>query len=152
MARSLAVVHLKSEIKPVESSPYLPLIIVVGLAIVFASAGMTVSKIVSHFTMRGRRRSANKDTPYECGMPIKSEAHARFSVKFYIVAMLFILFDVEVVFMYPWAVSFGNGDLGRASFPGTALLLWEAAAFVLVLFLGWVYVVKKGVLEWHREA
>jgi NADH-quinone oxidoreductase subunit A len=98
------------------------------------------------------RSNAVKNTPYECGLPVESEAHARFSVKFYIVAMLFILFDVEVVFMYPWAVSFAHGSWSvRDLYPGTVLLLVEAGAFVAILFLGWVYVVKKGVLEWHVE-
>jgi NADH-quinone oxidoreductase subunit A len=70
-------------------------------------------------------------------------------VKFYAVAMLFILFDVEIVFMYPWAVSFGNpASPGAVS---AELLLIEGFVFVLVLFVGWYYVVKKGVLEWHKE-
>lgn len=126
---------------------YLPVLIMALFGVIFASALLGVSKLLGE---RGRQNRV-KNTPYECGMPIESHAHARFSVKFYIVAMLFILFDIEVVFMYPWAVSFGNGEFQRASFPGTGLLLAEAAAFVLVLFLGWVYVVKKGVLEWHSE-
>ncbi|MHC4923745.1 MAG: NADH-quinone oxidoreductase subunit A [Planctomycetota bacterium] len=134
-----------------ESSPYLPLIIVVGLAIVFASVGMTVSRVVSHFTMRGRRRSANKDTPYECGMPVLSDARTRFSVKFYIVAMLFILFDIEVVFLYPWAVVFGQDSAGRGGL-GLGLLFAELLVFAIILFVGWLYVVRKGVLEWQAEA
>ncbi len=99
---------------------------------------------------RGRQNRV-KNTPYECGMPIQSHAHARFSVKFFIMALLFILFDVEVVFMAPWAIAFGSDDLGRSTFPGTALLMWEAAAFAFILFLGWLYALKKGVFEWHIE-
>ncbi len=143
--------EIPSEFMPLEASPYLPLIIVVGLAIVFASVGMTVSRVVSHFTMRGRRRSANKDTPYECGMPVLSDARTRFSVKFYIVAMLFILFDIEVVFLYPWAVVFGQDAAGRGGL-GLGLLFIELLVFALILFVGWLYVVRKGVLEWQTEA
>ncbi len=116
--------------------------------VIFCVGGLGASWLLGQ---RGRRNRI-KNTPYECGMPVETHAHARFSVKFYIVAMLFILFDVEVVFMYPWAVAYGAGDWAeRLTYPGTMLLLVEAAAFVVVLFLGWVYVVKKGVLEWHRD-
>ena len=126
---------------------YLPVLFMVLFSILFAVGGLFASWLLGQ---RGRQNPV-KNTPYECGMPIRSQAHSRFSVKFYIVGMLFILFDVEVVFMFPWAVAYGNADIGRASFPGTGLLLAEAAAFVAVLFLGWVYVVKKGVLEWQKE-
>jgi NADH-quinone oxidoreductase subunit A len=93
-----------------------------------------------------------KNTPYECGMPIRTEAHSRFSVKFYLVAMLFILFDVEVVFMYPWATSYGvdRSPATRVAAPDTGMLLWEAGIFTLVLVVGLVYVIKKGVLEWQK--
>ena len=129
------------------ANDYLPVLFMAAWGAVFAGGALAASWLLGE---RGRK-TRTKDTPYECGMPIRSQAHARFGVKFYIVAMLFILFDVEVVFMYPWAVSFGHGDVTRAGFPGLSLLLWEVAAFVLVLFLGWVYVVKKGVLEWQTE-
>lgn len=131
---------------------YLPVLLMLGFGVIFAAGCLGASWLLGE---KGRR-SRFKDRPYECGMPIKTEAHARFSVKFYLVAVLFILFDVEVVFMYPWALSYGSsvteGRLLDASDPGLVwLLLGEAAAFVLVLFLGWAYVIKKGVLEWHKE-
>jgi len=132
----------------IAQNDYLPVLFMLLFGIVFAVGGLAVSWLLGH---RGRANPV-KNTPYECGMPIRSEAHSRFSVKFYIVAMMFILFDVEVVFMFPWAVSFGNDAITRASFPGTGLLLAEAAVFVAVLFAGWVYVVKKGVLEWQQES
>jgi len=138
----------RPSLMPAQIHPYLPVLLMALFGVIFAVGALGVSAILGQ---RGRQNRV-KNSPYECGMPIKTEAHARFSVKFYIVAMLFILFDVEVVFMYPWAVSFGNSGTDRAAFPGSGLLLAEAAAFVLVLFLGWVYVVKKGVLEWHRES
>jgi len=127
---------------------YLPVLFMLLFGIVFAVAGLGGSWLLGH---RGRSNRV-KNTPYECGMPIRSEAHSRFSVKFHIVAMMFILFDIEVVFMFPWAVSYGNIDIGRGSFPGTGLLLAEAAVFVAVLFAGWVYIVKKGVLQWQQES
>jgi NADH-quinone oxidoreductase subunit A len=131
-------------------SPYLPVLIVAVLATGFAGILLTLSTVVSKLTMRGRSRSPVKQTPYECGMPVLADAHTRFSVKFYIVAMLFILFDIEIVFLYPWAVLYGRADGAR---PGLSLgfLFLELLVFLAVLFLGWVYVVRKGVLEWQSE-
>jgi NADH-quinone oxidoreductase subunit A len=131
-------------------SPYLPVLIVAVLATGFAGILLSLSTVVSKLTMRGRRRSPVKQTPYECGMPVLADAHTRFSVKFYIVAMLFILFDIEVVFLYPWAVLYGRAGAAR---PGLSLgfLFLELLVFLAVLFLGWVYVVRKGVLEWQSE-
>ena len=131
-------------------SPYLPVLIVAVLAAGFATVLLSLSTVVSRLTMRGRRRSPVKQTPYECGMPVLADAHTRFSVKFYIVAMLFILFDIEVVFLYPWAVLYGRGDAAR---PGLSLgfLFLELVVFAAILFLGWIYVVRKGVLEWQSE-
>jgi NADH-quinone oxidoreductase subunit A len=129
-----------------ELNDYLPVLLMLAWGVIFAVGALGASWLLGE---KGRENRA-KDRPYECGMPIQSEAHARFGVKFYLVAVLFILFDVEVVFMYPWAVSFGSTEI-RASAPGMGVLLWEVAAFALVLFAGWAYVIKKGVLEWHRE-
>lgn len=125
---------------------YLPVLLMLGWGVVFAVGALGASWLLGE---KGRK-SKYKDRPYECGMPIQSEAHARFGVKFYLVAVLFILFDVEVVFMYPWAVSFGSTTV-RGGAPSTALLLWEVLVFVVILFLGWAYVIKRGVLEWHKE-
>ena len=84
-------------------------------------------------------------------MPVLSDARTRFSVKFYIVAMLFILFDIEVVFLYPWAVLFGRDTAGRGGMELWFLFV-ELLVFALILFVGWFYVIRKGVLEWQREA
>lgn len=124
---------------------YWPVLAMAGFGVVFAGGAMLVSYFLGE---RGRQNRA-KNTPYECGMPVQSDARSRFSVKFYLVAMLFILFDVEVVFMFPWAASFGI-DRAAGTGPGTALLLWEAAIFVAILVAGLVYVLKKGVLEWQK--
>jgi NADH-quinone oxidoreductase subunit A len=129
---------------PPAANEYWPILVMFGFGVVFAAGSLTISWLLGE---RGRQNRV-KNTPYECGMPIQTEAHARFSVKFYLVAMLFILFDVEVVFMYPWATSYG---LDRPSGgPPHGMLLWEAAIFAAVLVAGLIYVVKKGVLEWQK--
>ena len=132
------------------SSTYLPVLIVAALSVAFAGICLSLSTVVTHFTLRGRRRSPVRDTAYECGMPVLSDAHTRFSVKFYIVAMLFILFDIEVVFLYPWAVLYGQGEAARQGL-GLGFLFLELLSFVAVLFIGWIYIVRKGVLEWQTE-
>lgn len=85
-----------------------------------------------------------KASVYESGMDPVGTAHERFSVKFYLVAMLFILFDIEVVFMYPWAVQYKQLLLGYGWFPFIEMLV-----FVLILFVGYIYVYKKGGLQWR---
>ena len=129
---------------------YVPLVLVGILAAGLATVMLSLSGVVTRLTMRGRKRSAVKDLPYECGMPLMSDAHTRFSVKFYIVAMLFILFDIEVVFLFPWAVIYGRDEGGRAGL-GLGFLFLELLVFVAILFVGWLYVVRKGVLEWQTE-
>lgn len=117
---------------------YLPVLLQTLVAIGFA-AGMLIASVV--FGKIGRRGGV-RDAPYECGMLPVGEGAPRFSVKFYLVAMLFVIFDIEVVFMYPWAVQFrelvANGH--------TALL--SMAAFVGVLGIAYLYVLKKGALNW----
>ena len=96
-------------------------------------------------TLLGQKRTHNpiKDTPYECGMPPMTEAHTRFSVKFYLIAMLFILFDIEVVFFLGWAAVFR--DLTKVM--GFKMLL-GALVFLAILEVGHVYAWKKGALDW----
>ena len=92
----------------------------------------------------GKKATTNpvKDAAYECGLPPITDAHQRFSVKFYLVALLFVLFDIEVVFLYPWAVHF-------KAMP--AFLFVEMIIFIGILFLGWWYVIRKGAVDWARE-
>jgi NADH-quinone oxidoreductase subunit A len=129
---------------------YLPVLLLLGFVIVNA-VGMVA---LSHLTMR-RRLTAEKDTPYESGIPPLGDARERFSVKFYMVAMLFIIFDIETVFMIPWgvfyrqlscAVPLANGvcPAGNVSFFG----LGEMLVFIAILLVGFVYVWKKGALQW----
>lgn len=122
-------------------SDYTPVLLMFLLAIGFAIFLLALSWVL------GRKSAGNpvKDTAYECGLPPVTEAHQRFSVKFYLVALLFVLFDIEVVFLYPWAVSFKSD----ASFMG--FLLAEMVVFAGILFLGWYYVIRKGVVDWARD-
>ncbi|MEZ5330400.1 MAG: NADH-quinone oxidoreductase subunit A, partial [Verrucomicrobiales bacterium] len=100
--------------------------------------------IVSVLLGKSGKTNPVKDSAYECGMLPIGEAQPRFSVKFYLVAMLFVLFDIEVVFMYPWAVVFK--DLLVTSLLPVTLGM---AGFVFILFIAYLYVLKKGALQWR---
>lgn len=117
---------------------YLPLLIH------FVLAGALAGVIVTLSTILGRRRpTLAKMSPYECGMAPVGDARERFSVKFYLVAMIFILFDVEAIFLYPWAVI-----LRQLKMFG----FWEMLVYVLVVLVGFFYIWKKGVLDWGSTA
>src|SRR5437016_5733363 len=120
--------------------PYIPLLMLVGLAIVAA----TTMIVASHF-LGPRRPTDVKERPYESGMPPLGSAHERFSVKFYLVAVLFILFDIETVFLIPWATIYFGGGGGALSM---GFLLVEMLIFLLILGVGYVYVWKRGALQW----
>lgn len=120
---------------------YLPILLQVVVAVVFAASALIISVILG----KSARTNATKDTAYECGMPAEGPAQPRFSVKFYLVAMLFILFDIEIVFMYPWAVVYR--DFIAAHGPG---IFWSMLSFVGILTVGYVYAIMKGALEWKR--
>jgi NADH-quinone oxidoreductase subunit A len=93
------------------------------------------------------RRTPTKIAPYESGMPILGDARERFSVKFYLVAMLFIIFDIEVVFMVPWAVAFFQArEKVLPLSPGLVIL--DMVVFMLILAVGYVYAWKRGALQW----
>ena len=119
---------------------YLPVLLQVIVAMVFAGSALLVSMLVG----KSGKRTRAKDTAYECGMLPQGEAPPRFSVKFYLVAMLFILFDLEIVFMYPWAVVY------RESIKQSGLIFWSMFSFISILMVGYVYAVKKGALDWKR--
>ena len=121
-------------------SEYLPILLHIGVAIGFAASALLISVILG----KAGKRTAIKDSAYECGMLPQGEAQPRFSVKFYLVAMLFILFDLEIVFMYPWAVVY------RESIVESKAILWSMLCFVSVLMVGYVYALKKGALEWKK--
>ncbi len=109
--------------------------------------GFAVTQIVLSHLVGRRRDTREKLMPYECGMDPVGSAHQRFSVKFYLVAMLFILFDIEAIFLVPWAVVF-RGLIERLS---RSFVFFEMMIFIAVLFVGYVYVWKKGLFEWNRS-
>ena len=129
---------------------YLPILFLAGFVVVNA-VGMLG---LSHFTVRARP-TPEKQTPYESGITPLGDARERFSVKFYMVAMLFIVFDIETVFMIPWAAYYrqlscatalvaGACPAGQLSFFG----LGEMLVFMAILLVGFIYVWKKGALQW----
>ncbi|MCB1093973.1 MAG: NADH-quinone oxidoreductase subunit A [Verrucomicrobiae bacterium] len=119
---------------------YLPILMQLGVACGFAVSTLIVSVLLG----KSGKTNPVKDSAYECGMLPIGEAQPRFSVKFYLVAMLFVLFDIEVVFMYPWAVVFK--DLLVTSLLPVTLGM---AGFVFILFIAYLYVLKKGALQWR---
>lgn len=129
---------------------YLPILLLLGFVLVNA-IGMIA---LSHLTIRIRPTPV-KDTPYESGIPPLGDARERFSIKFYMVAMLFIIFDIETVFMIPWGAYYrelscttalvgGSCPAGAISFFG----LGEMIVFMVILLVGFLYVWKKGALQW----
>jgi len=121
--------------------PYIPFLMLFGLAVV-AALTMVVG---SHF-LGPRRPTDVKDRPYESGMPPLGSAHERFSVKFYLVAMLFIVFDIETVFLIPWAAIYFGGPQATGATMG--FLLVEMLVFLVILFVGYLYVWKRGAFQW----
>jgi NADH-quinone oxidoreductase subunit A len=118
---------------------YLPVLMLGALAVLF-SAGMLIGSVL--LGKKGKR-PAIKDTAYECGMLPIGEGSARLSVKFYLVAMLFILFDIEVVFLYPWAVIYREMLHQNAG-----IILGSMLSFLGILFVGYLYVLRKRAFDW----
>lgn len=114
---------------------YVPVLVMIALGVVFGIVNIVVAEYIGP-----RRANKEKNSTYESGMEPLRSARERFSVKFYMVAMLFILFDIEIVFMYPWAVQVRQ--LGSIGFVAMVL-------FMVLLFAGYVYIVKKGALSWE---
>ena len=113
---------------------YFPILVMVVVVIAFAAIALTLSAI-----MGPRRPNPAKLAPYESGMPPFGSARRRFSIRYYLTAVLFILFDIEIIFFYPWAVLFRQLELFG---------LIEMGIFILVLLIGYVYVWRKGGFEW----
>ena len=121
--------------------PYIPLLLVLGFVVANAIMMWGVSSIAD-LLLRSSRPTAVKLQPYESGMPVLGEAGERFSVKYYLVTILFIVFDIEAVFMIPWAAGFAQmKDIA-------GLLLIEMLIFMLILVVGYIYVWKRGAFEW----
>jgi NADH-quinone oxidoreductase subunit A len=123
--------------------PYIPVLLLIAFVVANAIMMIGVSHLFSTY-----RRTPTKIAPYESGMPALGDARERFSVKFYLVAMLFIIFDIETVFMIPWAVSFFQSMRGTLSVdPGIIIL--DMFVFIVILAVGYVYIWKRGALQWE---
>ena len=116
---------------------YFPILLQAALAMAIAGGMLLASALLGH-----RVKNKAKDLPYECGIVPVGDARGRFSVKFYMVAMLFILFDVEAVFLYPWVVVFR--ELGMFGF-------LEMLVYMTVILAGFFYIYKMGVIDWNRD-
>ena len=113
---------------------YLPLVVFIGVAAAIAGALMIAPFIVAY-----KQPDPEKLSAYECGFNAFDDARMKFDVRFYLVAILFIIFDLEVAFLFPWAITFG--DLGLFGF-------WSMMVFLAVLTIGFIYEWRKGALEW----
>ncbi len=114
---------------------YLPILLFLGIAVALASIIVLASYLVAL-----QRPDSEKVSAYECGFEAFDDARSRFDVRFYLVAILFIIFDLEVAFLFPWAVALG--DIGVFGF-------WSMVIFLAILTIGFVYEWKKGALEWE---
>jgi NADH-quinone oxidoreductase subunit A len=124
---------------------YLPILLIFIVAAGFAVGNIFISQFIGQ-----RKRTRTKMMPYECGKDPVGDARQRFSVKFYLIAMIFILFDIEVIFLIPWAVVFKTLS---APATGLATLIYvEMIIFIVLLLVGYVYVIKKGAFEWNERA
>ena len=129
---------------------YFPVLLLLG----FVIANAVLMLGLSHLTLRPRPTPV-KQTPYESGIPPLGDAHERFSVKFYMVAVLFIIFDIETVFMIPWGAYYRQlsctAPLANDVCPAGQLSMfgfWEMVVFMFILLVGFIYVWKKGALQW----
>jgi NADH-quinone oxidoreductase subunit A len=120
---------------------YIPVLMLGAVAVVFAFATLLFSVLVGKLGKRTRI----KDTAYECGMLPIGEGNTRLSVKFYLVAMLFILFDIEVVFLYPWAVVYKSMLATHAN-----MIFGSMLTFMAILFVGYIYALKKQAFDWKN--
>jgi len=123
----------------VDLSQYLPILLFLGVAIVLSAAFVVLPMIAARFT-GASKPSPEKLAEYECGFPAFEDSRAQFDVRFYLVAILFIIFDLEAAFLYPWAVS-----LKEIGWTGWLAMM----TFLVELVLGFVYAWKKGALEWE---
>jgi NADH-quinone oxidoreductase subunit A len=122
-------------------SVYLPVLLLVVVAVALAVIILILAQLLTRFVVRPRASRA-KMSPYESGVNPIGNARLRFSIKFYLVAMIFIIFDVEVIFFYPWALVFR--DMIREN----TTIFWEMIVFTAMLVLGYIYVWRKGGLDW----
>ena len=121
---------------------YIPILVMMIVAAVVAGGMVIASSILGP-----KHPTRYKESPYECGITPVGSARERFPIKFYLIAMLFIIFDIETIFLYPWVVVF-RGEYGDQA--SKIFLLWEMGLFVAILFIGYFYVWGKGALDWDE--
>jgi len=114
---------------------YLPILIFLAVSVVIGGAALAAGMLIG-----SRRPDAAKDAPYECGFEAFEDARMKFDVRYYLVAILFIIFDLEIAFLFPWAVVLD--EIGLAGFAAMGI-------FLLILVVGFIYEWKKGALEWE---
>jgi len=114
---------------------YLPILVFLGIAL-----GLSLVIVLASFILARQRPDSEKLSAYECGFDPFGDARARFDVRFYLVAILFIIFDLEVAFLFPWAIALGH--IGLFGF-------WSMMVFLAVLTIGFIYEWRKGALEWE---
>ena len=124
---------------------YLPILLIFVVAAGFAVGNVFISQFIGQ-----RKQTRTKMMPYECGKDPVGSARERFSVKFYLIGMIFILFDIEVIFLVPWAVVFKT--LSTPAYGLRTLVYVEMMIFVALLLVGYIYVVKKGAFDWGETA
>ena len=120
------------------SLQYVPILLLIALGLGLSTAIFFVSEWFGP-----RVAHPKKNQPFECGVPAHGDSHRRFSVRFYLVAILFLLFDVEAIFFYPWAVVY------RKYLTINSFILVEMLFFAAILLVGYIYVLRKGALEWE---
>lgn len=114
---------------------YLPILFFLGIAV-----ALSLVMVVASYLVAKQRPDSEKASPYECGFEAFDDARSKFDVRFYLVAILFIIFDLEVAFLFPWAVALG--EIGVFGF-------WSMVVFLAILTIGFIYEWKKGALEWE---
>ncbi|MFM2292091.1 MAG: hypothetical protein RIS29_1904 [Bacteroidota bacterium] len=119
---------------------YQPVLIQFFVAAAFVAIVMVVTHLI--VTTRRRVRTLKKEENFECGIEIQGNARFPFSIKYFLIAILFVLFDVEVIFFYPWAVNFKDADW---------TLFYEMLLFVGIFLFGFFYIYKKGALDWNKD-
>jgi NADH-quinone oxidoreductase subunit A len=130
---------------PFNLMDYVPVLLMFVIATGFAVTFITLSQLVGQ-----RKRTRTKLMPYECGKDPVGSARERFSVKFYLIGMLFILFDIEVIFLVPWAVVFKQ--LSSPAYGLSNVVFFEMVIFIALLAVGLIYVIKKGAFDWGETA
>lgn len=122
------------------ATDYQPLLIQLFVAAAFVTIVMVVTHLI--VTTRRRVRTLKKEENFECGIEIQGNARFPFSIKYFLIAILFVLFDVEVIFFYPWAVNFKDADWG---------FFLEMLLFVGIFLFGFFYIYKKGAFDWNKD-